>query len=851
VPSSSAASLAGLWRRLSPIVGLALFAAALIVLNRELRQMSPHQLAVAMRGFQPSALVLAGVLTVLNYLILTGYDQLAFLYIRKRVAKWMVAMASFVGYAIANNVGFAMLSGTSARYRFYSRWGLTGLEVSRVVLFYSGTFWLGLLVLGGWSLLVQPLSGTEHLADPRLVRATGVVLLVTAAAYPVVALLRRRPICFGAIEVPIPSVPLVLAQFILSTLDWILAAGILYVLLPEGRPDFLAVLSAFLASQLVALTSHVPGGIGVFESLMILLLKGWLPAAELLPALAMFRVFYYLLPLVAALAVLLVDEFYHRRHHVVQWGNAFGTLTESLAPKLFAVFTMLAGAVLMLSGAVPSSSARMAWLATYVPLPVVEAAHFASSMGGFALLVASWGLARRLRPAYALAVAGLAIGIGTSLFRGAEYEEAGVMAALLVVLVLNRGEFHRRAPLFAVPLPPPWLTSAVAVVVASIGLGLFAFRKVDLEPDHLWRFAYENDVGRFLRASVGVVAALLAVVVRQWLRPPTAGAPRPDEGDLLDATRVMMHGAPAYASLVYLRDKSVLWNGQRSSFLMYGVVDRTWVALRDPLGPRAEAEGLVQAFVDRCDDYQAVPVFHEASRDWLACYADYGLTHIVLGDEARVFLPHFSPEAGGFRPLRQALRKLAGEGLTFDVMEPRAVSRHIGELADVSTSWLADKGIRERGFSRGFFDREYVARFPVATMTQGGRIQAFAVLWPTPDGSEVASDLVRHRRALPSRVLEGLFGHLLVWARERNYTWFDLGMVPAAGLAQATAAPLWSRFGRRMARHGDAFASAKALRAFKNRFDPVWEPRYLVYPGGLPLPRVLDAVGRLVTNGGS
>ena len=164
--SSTAASIGRWWHRLSPLIGLLLFVAALAVLGRELRQMPPAKLAAALKQFPGSALALAGVYTFFNYLILTGYDQLAFLYIRRPIAKWQIAMASFVGYAIANNVGFALLSGTSARYRFYSRWGLNGQEISRVVLFYSGTFWLGLLVLGGWALVVGPMAQLDAYVAP-------------------------------------------------------------------------------------------------------------------------------------------------------------------------------------------------------------------------------------------------------------------------------------------------------------------------------------------------------------------------------------------------------------------------------------------------------------------------------------------------------------------------------------------------------------------------------------------------------------------------------------------------------------------------------------------------------------
>ena len=293
--------------------------------------------------------------TVLNYIILTGYDQLAFVYIRRPISKWQVAMASFVGYAIANNVGFALLSGTSARYRFYSRWGLSGGDISRVVVFYSGTFWLGLIVLGSWSLLFSPVARVDGLAPVWFTRTAGVVLLVGRRRLRGrAAVLEAARLRGGHGDPAAVARPLIASQFVLSALDWALAGAVLYVLLPGHAPDFTFFLGAFLASQLIALVSHVPGGIGVFESLMILLLKPWLTADEFLPALAVYRVIYYLLPLVAALGVLLVDEFYQRRHHVVQWGNAFGTLTTAVAPKLLAVFTLLAGAVLMFSGATPS-----------------------------------------------------------------------------------------------------------------------------------------------------------------------------------------------------------------------------------------------------------------------------------------------------------------------------------------------------------------------------------------------------------------------------------------------------------------------------------------------------------------
>jgi phosphatidylglycerol lysyltransferase len=839
------------WHRLSPLIGLALFAVALWVLGREVRHLSLHGLTESIRALPKSALILSALFTLLNYAILTGYDQLAFVYIRRQMPRWQITVASFVGYAVANNVGFALLSGTSARYRFYSRWGLSGQDLSRVVVFYSGTFWLGLIVLGAWSLLFSPVKDFGGIAAPALTRASGIVLLGTAAAYAVSPLFWRRPVTVAGTEIALPSGPLIGAQFVLSALDWGLAAAVLYVLLPEPRPEYTYFLGAFLAAQLLALVSHVPGGIGVFESLMILLLKPWLTADDFLPSLAAFRVIYYLAPLTLALLILLVDEFYQRRHQVLQWGNAFGTLTASLAPKLLAVFTLLAGAVLMFSGATPAHPHRVAWLTRIVPLPIVEASHFVGSLVGFGLLVVSWGLARRLDAAYFLAVIGLVIGCVASLLKGADYEEALLMAGLLVLFVPSRQEFDRKAALFEIPFSTAWLTAICAVVLASVFLGLFAYRHVEYSNDLWWRFAAKQDAPRFLRATVGVCVAMLFLGLRRLLRPAPPPLALPDDQQLADAERVIAAQPLTSANLVFLRDKALLWNEERTAFLMYGKQGSTWVAMGDPVGPREQAEGLVKRFLERVDDYQGIPVFYEASREWLHRYADFGLTFAKLGEEARVDLQAFTLEGGGaHKTLRSTVRRMQKDGYAFRVIPRGEITPALLEqLRAVSDEWLGEKATAEKGFSLGFFDAEYLSRFPIAVIERGETIEAFANLWLAGNRCELSMDLMRHRDSAPNGVMDALLVSAFEWGRANGYRWFSLGMAPLSGIEDSPVAPLWSRIARLVYGYGDTFYNFKGLRAYKEKFDPVWEPHYLAYPGGLALPRILADVSALIAGG--
>ena len=386
----------GALRRLAPLAGAALFFAALAVLHRELRDVHYAELSAAVARLPSGRVLLALLLTALNYLVLTGYDQLAVAYAGLRLHRGRVALAGFVSYAISNNLGFGMLSGAAVRFRFYTRWGVGALDLSKIVLFQSTTFWLGLLALGGATLGFAPHPWLRDLPAAPLVRALGLALLGLGLAYAVLPLARQAPLRLGRFEVPVPTARLAAGQFVLSILDWSLAAAVLQALLPPGAVPFGELLGAFLAAQIVGLVSHVPGGLGVFETLMVLALKPYLPAGSVLPALVLYRAVYYLLPLAAALALLVADEVSERRAQIAWLGGTLGTVTRAVAPRLLAAFTFLAGAALLFSGATPSAPGRVAWLSDFLPLPLLEASHFLGSVVGVGLLLASRG---RVAPA--------------------------------------------------------------------------------------------------------------------------------------------------------------------------------------------------------------------------------------------------------------------------------------------------------------------------------------------------------------------------------------------------------------------------------------------------------------------
>jgi phosphatidylglycerol lysyltransferase len=828
-------------------VSAVLFTVALLVLHREVAALSYHQLTGAVFAISAGRLALALALTAANYVVLSGYDIAAFRWVGLGCDRRRVAAVSMLAYAIANSVGFGMLSGASVRYRFYTRWGISVPDLSRIVLFYTTTFWLGLLTLGGLSLALAPppalaVSGHVH------ARAAGLALLLAVGAYALLASTGHRLRLFR-LEVTLPGPRATAAQFLLAAGDWTLATGVLWALLPPGHVRFLTFAGAFLAAQLAGLVSHVPGGLGVFETLLVVLCKPALSAAELLPALAAYRAVYYLLPFVIALAGLGADELWQRRVAAARVRSLFGAAAREIAPRLTAVLVFMAGALLLFSGATPAAPGRLGWLNRFLPLAVLELSHFAGSVAGVALLLLSQGIRRRLDASYYLTMAVLAVGLAASLLKGGDYEEAALLGVLALALWPARVKFDRRAAFFATRFSPGWTAAVLSVVGASVLLGLFSFKHVEYSPELWWQFALGAEASRFLRASVGAGVVVLVFGLRRLLRPaPPEVRPARDE-ELAAAEKVIAGQGATLPFLALMGDKALLFDEERLGFVMYAVQGRTWVALGDPVGAPAAAAGLVRAFLDRADDFDGMPVFYQARPDRLHLYADVGLAFVKLGEEAIVSLERFCLEGREGKGFRNTLSRLERAGASFRVVPREDVPPLLPELRRVSDEWLLGRGAAEKGFSLGSFDERYVARFPAAVIERNGRVEAFANVWPGADRSELSSDLMRHRHDAPNSSMEALFLHLMRWGKERGYRTFNLGMAPLSGLESSAVAPLWNRLATFVYRRGEALYNFQGLRAFKEKFHPAWEPRYLAWPGGLSLPRVLADTSALIAGG--
>lgn len=297
-------------RYIWPAIGLATVCFSGWLLYKEFRGISLDELGESLAMIRWHHWLLAALSSCLAYLALAGYDHIALLHLKKKVPFRFITASSFTTYALSHNIGGSVLSGAVIRYRAYASQGLSAQEVGVLVALCSGTFALGVLVLASCLLIVRPevFDGFVEFLPVSATRATGIALALLITAYVFGSWIGFRPLRIGSFTLHYPRLPIVLRQLVIAPTELIGAAGIIYFALPEaGNPGFLVVLGVFLVSFSAALISHAPGGLGVLEIVFLAGLPD-LDPVSVLAALLVFRLFYLLIPLAAALVLVLLFE---------------------------------------------------------------------------------------------------------------------------------------------------------------------------------------------------------------------------------------------------------------------------------------------------------------------------------------------------------------------------------------------------------------------------------------------------------------------------------------------------------------------------------------------------------------
>jgi phosphatidylglycerol lysyltransferase len=844
-------SLRGLFRRyktlLTAVATLALFCLVGFAIEQLTEEVRYDDVVQALADTKISSMLLALLFTGLSFLALVFYDLNAIEYVGKKLPFPHVAVTAFSAYAVGNTAGFGALSGGAIRYRAYSRLGLTPEDIGRVIAFVTLSFGLGLAGVAAIALLIiadeiGPLVGVSslllRLIAGSIIAVLGVVLFMGRDG---------RILEIGPVAIRLPDSRTWSRQFLVTAFDIAASATVLYVLLPQTAISWPVFLAVYAIAVGLGVLSHVPAGLGVFETVIIASLGSAVNIDAVLGSLVLYRLIYHVLPLMIAVLAVSATEMRRFADHPVASG--FRRIGIRLMPQLLSAFALLLGVMLIFSSVTPTPDENLEFLANYLPLPIVEGAHFLSSLLGLALVVAARGLGQKLDGAWWVAILSSAAALTLSLLKAIALVEAGFLAFLVFGLFVSRRLFRRRASLLNQSMNAAWLTAIAVICVGAVVILLFVYRDVEYSNELWWQFEFAGEAPRGLRAVLGITIIASAIATFSLLRPAASKPEPPSEEGLNRAVGIVEKQRYADANLVRMGDKSIMFSEKGDAFIMYGRQGRSWIALFDPVGERQAVPELVWRFVESARIAGCRAVFYQISPSLLSHCADAGLRAFKLGELAVTDLRTFEMKGGKWANLRQTASRAQRDGLEFEVIPPENVPDVMDELAAVSNAWLEDHNAKEKGFSLGAFDPDYVSAQPVGILKKDGGIVAFANILITAAKDEGTIDLMRFAPDAPKGSMDFLFVQIMEYLRGEGFSHFNLGMAPLSGMSKREAAPVWDRIGSTVFEHGERFYNFKGLRAFKSKFHPQWQPRYLaVSGGGNPMIALMDAT--LLIGGG-
>jgi glycosyltransferase 2 family protein len=303
------------WHRVGVLLSLTIIAVAAVVLFHSLRDLNVDEVIAALKAIEWRHIAAAALFVAGGYFTLTFYDWFALHTIgRNEIPYRIAALSGFTSYSVGHNIGATVFTGGAVRYRIYSAYGLSAIEVAKICFVAGLTFWLGNATVLGLGVAVTPeAAGPIDQLPAWLNRVIAILILLTLASYVCWVWIAQREIGQGEWKVRLPSGPSTLVQIIIGLFDLGFCALAMYMLLPdEPHVGFVTLLVVFVSATMLGFASHAPGGLGVFDAAMLVALWEF-DKEDLVAGLLLFRLLYYLAPFVIALAILGVREIIYMR----------------------------------------------------------------------------------------------------------------------------------------------------------------------------------------------------------------------------------------------------------------------------------------------------------------------------------------------------------------------------------------------------------------------------------------------------------------------------------------------------------------------------------------------------------
>ncbi|WP_295730987.1 bifunctional lysylphosphatidylglycerol flippase/synthetase MprF [uncultured Limosilactobacillus sp.] len=825
--SNALQKIVNLWNKYAKVIKTVFVASVIvfvvIALSNFFKDVHWAQVGVDLQDQSVSNILIMTICGLIAVLPMLGYDLAITKLLPGHFSKLYIFRSGWITNTLTNIAGFGGLLGATLRAYFYGKKASRNeilLAIAKIAVFLlaglSILCWLALFVMYGFH-------------DGGHFNRYTIWLIGGGCYFPIVFFFTRRhdSKLFQGLT---PQIKTLLTFS--STLEWLFVA--LFFILIGGLMDvhinLMTVFPLYVVAQVLGVVSMLPGAIGSFDVMMMfeLTVLG-VPRATTIVWLLLFRVFYYIVPII-------IGAIFFVHHLFSQLDEFFDHIPLSIARQtahwLITCFMYISGILMLLAASVPDLTDNNRLLQRFYPFTFFFLHQLTTIIFAIAMLACARGLESKVKRAYWPTVIVLVIGITNTIINLGTVSLTIFLFIILILVFLMRHVPYREKLQYSTG---KFIVDSIIFVGSLI---LYIIVGIINTP----HYAANHSIPQFLLFPgekiwlSGFLGLILGFVIMFLILRYLMGGKDPFTGQQpLDKPRVTAiikeFGGNETSHLAMLCDKNIYYyttDHHDQLFFMYRRKNDKLIIMGDPVGNQAMKVPAIRQFLREADCYGYQLVFYEVNSSTTLDLHEFGFDFIKTGEDGWVKLADFTLAGKKQRSQRALMHKFDREGYTFEIVQPPFTDQLMQELKVVSDNWLGNEV--EKGFSLGFFSPQYINEAPVALVrSANGQLVAFATLMPTGSKKLLTIDLMRHRRDAPSGIMDKIFVSMFQYGQDNGYEFFDLGMAPLSNVGASQYSFIEEKVAHFIYEYGYHLYGFQGLRHYKDKYASCWFPKYTVF----------------------
>ncbi|WP_300347491.1 bifunctional lysylphosphatidylglycerol flippase/synthetase MprF [Clostridium sp.] len=611
----------------------------------------------------------------------------------------------------------------------------------------------------------------------------------------------------------------------ISFLEWLTTIVLIYATLriTGASISVLTFLPIYIEAAVVGMISMIPGGIGTFDLTFMTGLEALrIPIEQSLLVIILYRISYYIVP--ALIGVLLFVHDFGGKINKKFNGLPYEIISK-VAYKILVTLVFISGAIIVLSNIAPQYLLKIKLLKEILGKQILGLSIGMSIVLGFLIMLTALMLKYRAKSIYKASMVLFILGIILSLTKGVNPYELVFLVIVAYLLYLSKRMFYRDS--FVVSCKNTLIDSGI--LIASFSIYFFILitfgthlKYVGIIHKHPYQEGIKFGFMAFAVVTV-IYVAIYFLNIRRKIPVKTF-----DECKEYVENIIEEYKGDSLTHLVFLKDKYIYLNEDKDLFIQYEVYGDKLFVLGNPVGNNENLFREIEKFCEYADNYGYTPVFYQVNDEMINYLHSNGYDFMKIGEEAKVYVKEFKVVGNKMKSLKTSRSKVTKEGYTFHMVEPPFSKEFLDSLREISDEWL--DGRKEKGFSVGFFDENYLNKAPIAILKdRDGEIKAFTNIMYMYDDESFSVDLMRFSKNTPRGVMDFMFINLIEYGKEKGYEIFNMGMAPLANVGLSKYAFWNEKLALQFYENGQALYSFKGLRRFKEKFSHNWEYKYIAY----------------------